>query len=437
MATAGTIAMSEGAANPIEKELAKVEACWTTFAEKPKARILRWVPDDDARQMIQLFVDLESEPVGTTPDLFLELNAPFESQTTYAAALIEDLKSQYAANRESIAETGITSEWQVPVCSSDCPVSEMLKTFDSFHQAFPSLARFLVLVLSPESRTSSRQWEQWWLEIIRQRIPESLRLMVVDSPVCPELGKLSEASPELVITISPELDMSSAYEEIVATIPGSGPGFDFRKFFVALTNAAGTGNTAKAESIAGKAIAIATAEKWYYLISATQMALGAAYFAAGQLPSAVAAYRQANAAISGADDVASRNMELPTRMAEGAALIAAGDFPTAADVYQNAALVAEKQNQPSAELECWRMAGWCFESAKKPEQSWECGEKALMAGARIQESDRVMSTLPYAGQMLLRLADAGTNRRRKSEIAERMTELMGAEWTDSLVTGAT
>jgi tetratricopeptide (TPR) repeat protein len=431
------IAMSEGAANPIQKELAKVEACWTTFAEQPNARILRWLPDDDARQMIQLFVDLESEPVGTTPDLFLELKTPFESQTTYAAALIEDLKLQYAANRESIAETGLPTEWQAPVCSSDCPVSEMLKAFDSFYQAFPSLSRFLVLVLSPESRTSSRQWEQWWLDMSRQRVPESLRLMVVDSPSCPELTRLQETAPDVVVTISPELDMSSAYEQIVATIPGSGPGFDFRKYFVALTNAAGTGNTAKAESIAGKAIAIATAEKWYYLISATQMALGAAYFAAGQLQNAVAAYRQANAAISGADDVASRNMELPTRMAEGAALIAAGDFPAAADVYQNAALVAEKHNQPSAELECWRMAGWCFESAKKPEQSWECGEKALTAGARIQESDRVMSTLPYAGQMLLRLADAGTNRRRKSEIADRMTELMGADWTNSLVTGAT
>jgi len=429
--------MSDGAANPIEKELAKVGACWTTFTEQPNARILRWLPDDDARQMIQLFVDLESEPVGTTPDLFLELKAPFESQTAYAATLIEDLKSQYAANRESIAEAGITTDWQTPICRSDCSVSEMLQTFDSFHQAFPSLARFLVLVLSPETRTSSRQWEQWWLELSRQRIPESLRFMVVDSPACPELSRLSETAPEVAVTIRPELDMSSAYEDIVANVPGSGPGFDFRKYFVALTNAAGTGDVAKAESIAGKAVAIAAAEKWYYLVSATQMALGAAYFAAGQLQSAVAAYRQANAAISGADDVASRNMELPTRMAEGAALIAAGDFPAAADVYQNAALVAEKQKQPSAELECWRMAGWCFESAKKPDQSWECGEKALTVGSRIPESDRGMSTLPYAGQMLLRLADAGTNRRRKSEITERMTELMGADWTNSLVTGAT
>ncbi len=69
--------MSKPPSNPIQKRLEKLEGQWTAFIEQPEARILRWIVDDDSLQMIQLVIDLQSEPVSEIPDLFVEFKTDF------------------------------------------------------------------------------------------------------------------------------------------------------------------------------------------------------------------------------------------------------------------------------------------------------------------------------------------------------------------------
>ena len=429
--------MTDVALNPIEQRLKKLEGLWTAFIEQPEARILRWMVDDDSLQMIQLFVDLQSEPVSEIPDLFIEFKTTFEQPADFAGGVIDSLQQQYAANRDEIAADGIQADWVCPPCSSPPTIKDLLTVLVSFHEKHQALAEHLAVVLWPEKTPKAVQWESWLTELVAARIPGGIRFVVVDRKQFSALEKLAVAHPEKVASVDPQLDMSAAYEQIVAEAPGNSPGHDFRKYFVALTNAAGSGELAKAESVAAKAIAVATKEQWFYLISAAQMALGAAYFAAGKLDSTIECYRAANKAIAGKDDIASKKLDVPTRMAEGSALVAAEKYGEAAVVFQNAAGVAAANSETTAELECWRMAGWCHETDGQPAQGWDCGEKALEVGGRMNDSARETSTLPYVGQMLLRLAKAGTRKKRKPEIEDQMVRLLGPDWTAALEPGAT
>lgn len=275
--------MTVVAINPIEQRLKKLEGLWTEFIEQPAGRILRWLTDDDSVQMIQLFVDLQSEPVSEIPELFIEFKAPFEKPEDYASSIVESLRAQYNANRDEIVAEGIQSDWTCPPLSNPITTKDLLITLESFQKSHESLTDHIAIVLWPEKSKSAASWERWLTELVVQGIPATVRIVVVDRKDFPALETLAKAHAERVISVDPQLDMPGAYEQIVGDVPGSSPGHDFRKYFVALTNAAGSGDLAKAESTAKKAIAIATQEKWLYLVSAAQMALGAAYFAAGKL----------------------------------------------------------------------------------------------------------------------------------------------------------
>ncbi len=429
--------MTNAPANPIQQRFEKLEGLWATFTEDPDARLLRWLADDDSNQMLQLFADLQNEDVTEIPDLFVQFKAVFESSETYTDTLIESLIAQFEEIRPALAQEDISVAWVAPKMSKPAAPKDLVNVLTSFFRSYESLMEHLVIVLFPAFVADAVAWNDWLTKLMMAGIPGEIRFMVVDSIGSPQLSQLAKTQAKTVRSVDPQLGMPTAYEEIVAAVPGSGPGHDFRTSFVALTNAAGQGNVALAQEAAGRAIAIAKEQQWHYLVSTAQMALGAAFFAAGKLAETLQCYRAANQAIAGSDDVASRKLDVPTRMAEGSALIAAEQYEEAATVFQNAAVVAAKQSETASELECWRMAGWCHETADQPEQSWKCAEKALAVGRALPPADRATSTLPYVGQMLLRLADAGTNRNRRSEVDDQMVQLMGENWEESLVKGAT
>lgn len=419
--------------NAIQQRLKKLEACWSQFTADPNARILRWIVDADSEQLLQLFHDIQNEEISEIPDLFVQFSEPFQDSQSYVEALIESLKSRFSEVQAELSADGIDADWLAPHVSAPADCSDLLSVLSSFQGKFESLMEHLVVVLTPEQVTSQTAWLQWWADLAALKTDSAIRFVVADQLKSPLFGSLADRFPEQVMSVNPELDMPHAWEEIVSGVPGSGPGHDFRKYFVSLTNAANAGNVAQAESAAAQAVLIATQQQWFYLASAAQMALGAAYFVAGNLAAAAQSYRSANEVISGSDDVASKALDVPTRMAEGSALVAAEKYTEAADVFQQAAAAAKSHGDKTSEQECWRMAGWCHETAGQPAEAWECGEKSLLVGETLEVSDRQSSTLPYVGQMMLRLAASGTHRDQKRDIQERMTRLLGQDWTELLV----
>ncbi|MCP4171490.1 MAG: hypothetical protein GY758_12030 [Fuerstiella sp.] len=418
--------------NPIEKRFDKLAELWTEFAENDDARLLRWLPDHDSLRMIDLFVELQNEEVSEIPDLFVRFSDPFSEGPDYSSTLVRSLAEKYDEIQQDIAEEGIPAEWQPP--TSDVFTTEkVVETFTSFQQAYASIMEHFVAVLVPEnSHQLGGSWHAWLSELLSLEIPPSVRFMVIDDAESPVLTELAEQNPERVLSIAPELDMPGAYEQIAAEAPGSGPGHDFRQLYVKLNNAAGKGDLESAKTAGERAIVIAAENNWPYLVTAAQMALAAAYLGAGQIADTIACYQAANAAVAGSEDPAEQKLDVQTRMAEGSAHIADEQYGTAADVFADAAPLAEKTDDATSHLECSRMAGYCFEVDGQAEEAWQWGQQAVDVGAAMTAEDREASTLPYAGQMLIRLADNGTNADQKQDVQDRMEQLLGAEWEQTL-----
>ncbi|MEZ6062401.1 MAG: hypothetical protein R3C19_18820 [Planctomycetaceae bacterium] len=439
--------MSQPPANPVQQRFQKLEDFWNDFAQHPDARILRWIADRDTARMLDLFVELQNEEVSSIPDLFVRMEVPFDDAGSYAASLIRSLVEQFEAVRESLRDDGMNVDWSAPHRSAQhrsaphrsaphrseqAGTSELIATLASFRDFYQSIMQHLAIVLVPAAISLRSAWQQWLMSLAAQPIPPGVRFFVVDDSTAPELTELAEKFPERVLSIDPELNMPAAYEELVEQAPGEGPAHDFRRLFVKLNNAAAAGDPNSAKDLAVRATAIATANQWPHLVTVAQMALGAAYFSTGDLDSTLQCYRTANAAIADSDDPAAPRLNLQTRMSEGSALIAAGRFDEAAAVYEIAAVMAEEQSDAASEMDCWRVAGWCHESCRNADRAWECGQKSLTAGQTMDDEQRRTSTLPYTGQMMLRLRKAAPFRNGHRQVREQMLTWFGDDWESML-----
>lgn len=430
--------MSVSQLNPVQRRIRTLEGIWNAFSEIPDARILRWLLDTDEMQIVQLFVELQAEEVSEIPDLFLELRSELHTATDWTSVLVAELSERYAAEQSGLESLGIVASWVPPVVPAGGGPEYLVSACEMFHRQLSSrVAEHLVIVLIPSAVVLPQHWVQWMTALAGARIPEFLRFMVVDTVLNPQLDSVAAENPLVLRTVRPELEMHRAWGEILDTVPGDTPGHVFRRYFVALTTAAGRADTAAAELACERAVRTALAEQWHGLAATAQMAAAAAWFAAGRLPESIERYRQACMTAESGVDLASISLLVPTRMAEGSALIAGKQFAAAAESFEKAAVAATSAQNLPQQLEAWRMAGWCYEQVRRLQQAEECGEKALQVAAGLDAEQRRLSHLPWVGQMLLRLADASHDRAKRQQTEQRMLELLGPEWTAPLALGRT
>lgn len=318
--------------NPIQLRLQTLEGHWNEFAAEPSVRILRWIADDDSIQLIQTFIDLQSEPVSEIPDLFIELKSPFLSAANWNSQLLEEFSGIISANRTDIEALGIVLRWNPPPAEVATTLNSLLDSLVAFTKSVESLAEHVAIAINPAAVAEPQQLSLWLQQLAKLPIPEPLRFIVIDPAAHPRFQGL-EASP-IVRSVDPQLNMPQAYEQIAAEAGPPGPGHDFRRYYVAVTNAAGSGDTAKAEQAATKAIEIALREKWHHLACTAQMALGAAWLAAGQPEKMLAACQTSIQYLHGLTDEVSKKLLVTLRMSEGSACIAAAQNSAAAAAFQ-------------------------------------------------------------------------------------------------------
>jgi len=128
-----------------------------------------------------------------------------------------------------------------------------------------------------------------------------------------------------------------------------------------------------------------------------------------------------------AGDAAGKKMRLQGRLAAGTALFQEKAYPQAARVYQETAPIAKAVDDKRAELDCWRLASYCYEQAGDTRQAWAAGAQGLQTAASADEETRRTSTLPYLGEGMLRLTK-DPHLGDAVSIDKRMQELLGPNW---------
>jgi len=432
--------------NPIERQIESVGVLWNAFAKNPEARLLRWSVDDDGVRMVNLFFDLQNEEVGEIPDLFIRFNTPFHDPRTYGFRLIDALRAQYQEIRAGIAEENIPSEWQIrEPLHNESDLVAFIRCCESFQDYYKKLMLILVIVLTPEKVSNPVDWQNWLLRLAHAGLPSAIRITVMDNIHAPLLEPLSQIEPKLVHTVTPEIDMPGALEEIAETAGGVGPGRDFRKLFIALTNAAGKGDITTVQKMADKALRIVRKQKWLDMEVVVYMSLGSAWMGGKNISEALTNYRNAGRAAAQAEAAkhpAGSKLVIQTKFAEAGALFSANRYLESARIYESAAPLAEKQEDYLMTVEGWRMAAYCHEKAEEYKEAWRCGCQALDAGERLDENLRHNGTLPYVGQGLLRLVAQDrpnqkdrSNPKLESDVRRRMEALVGRDWEEKIAPG--
>lgn len=420
--------------NAIERRLLVIEEDWSSIAQNPETRVVKWEASVEDLRMAELFFEIQNEETSTLPDLFLTFSVGFYSLETFGDELAIAIRDEYQICAETLVEEGI-AHWEPDPLFTASPENQFrnfVETLHSFCNQFDSMFERLALVLTPDEISDPIAFESWLREIPKLALPTSVILVVLQSTEASAWFEISEGDQPSLKSISLNLDMPAAAEELAKREGQEGPGKDFRLQFLAIGNAGKAINPKAARRAARCARDIARKEGWLDQEVVVHLSLGSALLAANEPEAACKVYSKASEIsllLVEQEHPGGDALALTSQMSEGAALFAAQDFEQAAIVYRKAGNFAQRTQDLPASIDAWRMASYCYWQTAEAERAWECGTIALELGAEMEPADREATTLSYAGEMLVYFCNASpVFSSRSRDIQATMNSLLGEKW---------
>ncbi len=281
--------------SPIADRLAQLREQWSFFTERAYARLLIWQATDEEQTLIDAFVAQESEPESAaTPDLFLQLSAPFRAEPGHGYALSTELCELYEeASQRPVAAQSV--RWR---CPTSPHLTDDVETFVSVlaslrsHLVAADGASILAVWLMPDE---VRSWEAYllWLHRLAQKLPANLRVLVVDRRAAPQYAPLAQVEPVRVMEKACDLSLPAALKELAASAGADTPGGAFRALQTECAAHLTAGDFEAAVRSGTSASELAKAQGWPHLVAVASMMLAASYSAQQKPSEALTSYAQA------------------------------------------------------------------------------------------------------------------------------------------------
>ncbi len=421
--------------NPIVKRQKQLTRQWLEFTSQPEARLCRWLIAAEEASMLKAFYLLQDSEGNDTGDLFIKLSAPFSNPADYTYDLQKEFLTKVHALQEEVDEPAVKKWRPLATVPGTSPILQFLSNLGSFAQALDLPESYLVIYLQPQTLNSSYAWSDWLVQVMQFGIPQKVKWMLTDSRQQPILGTVAKFFSKKVISITPDLKMNAAVNELASAGDPANPGVQFRKAFVHLTQAIGKQDMDRVEMTASKAFNIATSNQWPHMKVAVNMAKGGAYLGKQQYEQAYQIYGQAYQDASKAykaGDAASGKLAVTTLFSQGAAMLSAEKYEVAARSYTQAIPYAQETEDYYQLMEALRMAGFCYQRLGDDEHAWDLLWQAMETGPKLDEQLRPNSTLPYIGQELLMMAEKAGHMDLYRFIQDRMVFLVGEDWSEKV-----
>jgi hypothetical protein len=425
--------------NPIAERVDRLHNQWTVFAKNRDARILRWLLDSDEVAVFDAWLAKESHPdAAETPDLFLELDTAFALPSQHGLALREALRTSYERDKAALEQAGVAATWQCPPYRQGThDVAAWLEALESLRAAHGHDIEIVAVSLRPGAVSDPESYALW-LQRLAQAAPAHFRFIVVEMRAANTFATLARIEPKRVVSESANLDMPSALEQISADAGNlDTPGGQFRHLYVQMGGAAKRGDAATADALGASAVAIAEDQGWPHLAGVIHFFMGSLLLQLGRNVDAYHRFVAADASGQKTEqggEPTGKKIRLQGRLAAGTALFQEKAYPQAAQVYQETAPIAEAAEDKRAQLDCWRLASYCYELAGDRGRAWSAGAQGLQLAGALDEETRRTSTLPYLGEGMLRLTS--DERLGDSPSIERqMAALLGPDWRGSKAVG--
>jgi tetratricopeptide (TPR) repeat protein len=412
--------------SPIASRLALLYEQWETFATDREARALRWLIRDDERRMLEALLALEDDEHGQLAVLFFVLDTPFERRP-YGHELRHNLEQQLAAMGEDFAAaarspSGDTSEAMV----SD--IGLLMQTCSGLVRHIDDAVEMIALVLWPKAVGEPKAFAEW-LHRAARVVPPRVRFVVVDRVEAPLLDSLN--GPH-VRSVTADLDMQGALEELAADAPGrASAGGRFREAFVAMSTALARGELDVAREQADAALEIAREAGFDHLEAAVPFALAGGLFGfGGDVVGAIEQFQKAEQHAAAAPDSDwGPTLRGKAQLGLAGVLFGAEAWARAGEAYESAGALAGERQDSVTEVDALRMAAWSWERGGELEQAWATGLVGLGVAEEMTEEALERSTVPWLGELLLRLnADGARFEAEREHVALRLAQLLGSGW---------
>ncbi|CAM2005239.1 ATP-binding protein [Acanthopleuribacter pedis] len=426
--------MTEPKANPIIDRIDKLREAWWRFCDDEEKRLLVWCLHPEDLSIRDTFLSVEMEEQGETAELFVRIEAAFEVDH-HGFSIVDHLLEAYAAAKVTLAELGLPDAWAPPPPTpGQHDIERLVAVCTHFMATYGEAMEHLVLVLDPAEIADEAAWQDWLSAAASAAFPESVRLLTTEVGKNKRWHRLHEQPPAAMLIEDPQLDGETAAADLAAAADDGSPGGRFRRAFIEIGAAGKERDQAEAEHAANRALSISRAEKWPAMSVVAHIALSSVQISCNDHEAAV---RTCEAASAEAQDAAAAKVEggdqlvLQTGMSLGSAYIGVGRYAPAAATYEETIAAAVSVGNSFLELECRRLACFCYETADDPEPAWHIGLSGLAQAQTLSDEERRNSYLPYLGAGLLRIAERHQyTQPSPKEIRATLCDLVGPEWEE-------
>lgn len=395
--------------NPVERRLSLLCGEWLAFRADATKRLLVWQVPENAMRLVQCFFEVQKHDLEySSRDLFIVFDAPFERSLQYSRDLKQALRGQYDASREELTTQQLPVDWAfAPAHVPDSPAGVMagLRSFGSkYHQTIGHLA----MVLLPSAIDDSDAFAAWISRALATGLPERLRLVVVDSLEHPRFPQLTAESDPCITVQRPAVDGLATAQETFAQEPTVGPAGVFRNLMMGVVSLVEKGSADQVKAKAIDALTFARKQGWADQEVMLRVLVGGAMLKESRHQEAIGIYRSAREAAAravGAEHPAGHKLTLQAWFGEAGAFLAAGDPLEAARCYDEAAVVAQQDQNAILAIEAFRMGAFCHARAGDRDEAIERGLLAMQLGEGLKPASRSLTTMPLAAVDLLRVLD--------------------------------
>lgn len=422
--------------NAITHRLELLRQHYETFKKNKNAILYHWQSEPSEYRMIDAFYYVESSNEAVFEDIFLPFASPFKDPFQYTQALLEEFAYILEKGQIQLTEKNIQIPFRLPLRLQD--TKPLFQYFKQFVDCFPDLRGNFVLYLKPSKIEDLKAWEEWLIQVLKYDLFSKIRLMIARAPEESTLSKLKEVFPKKIMSISPELDMEGAMQQMSSAGQPQDPGVQFRKAFVEMGIAARKGNLQKARKWGDRALNIAQQQVgWEQMETGIYTAL-ASYLMEKKSTreEAIQLYQKAYLTAKRAHAVdlpGSLALLTQTLFFKGAAYIQIKKYQAASECYDAIPeLIKGDKNSAFQQMEAFRMAGFCYRMKKDISLTWARYWSAFEMAKELDEQTRKQSTLPYIGQGLLEVMIPSNNYDKESYIRRKLVEYVGEDWETKL-----
>lgn len=237
--------------NPIMQRLEEMAAIWQQQTTSHHA-LIRWMLKPEESRMYEGFCRLEASPHGQLDNLFIFFYTPFVSQENFSHAIMENWLKEYDENIEQralLAAAGVKGDWDLDPFRDGVTKNEfekcdalLLQMLLSYRQWLKREDTDLVLALLPRTMSSPGIFNTWLFNFMRQDIPSGIHLLLFDHAGGNFFGKAFEKLADRGCTLTHELRMQEAIEQIATSGASDDPHAFYRQCLFEMGKAANKKN---------------------------------------------------------------------------------------------------------------------------------------------------------------------------------------------------